>query len=77
MSSAEVSVNGQSGPHAAAPGRGVRVTVPMTTEPEKAARYLAPRLRALAGEAAPASSQCVGTNAGTERAHQGAPASSM
>ena len=77
MSSAEVSVNGQSGPHAAAPGRGVRVTVPMTTGPEKAARDLAPRLRALAGEAAPASSQRVGTNAGAERAHQGAPASSM
>ena len=77
MSSAEVSVNGQSGPHAAAPGRGVRVTVPMTTGPEKAARDLAPRLRALAGEAAPASSQRVGTNAGTERAHQGAPASSI
>lgn len=56
MSSAEVSVNGQARPHAAAPGRGARVTVPVSLAPDDAARDLAPRLRSLAGQGAPASS---------------------
>ena len=38
MSSAEVSVNGQSGPIAGAPGRGARVTVPVSLAPDDAAR---------------------------------------
>ena len=56
MSSAEVSVNGQSGSLAGAPGRGARVTVPVSLAPDEAARDLAPRLLALAGEGTPASS---------------------
>ena len=76
MSSAEVSVNGQSGPHAAAPGRGVRVTVPVSLAPDEAARDLAPRLRALAGETAPASSidrRADGASAPDERAPRRVP----
>ena len=37
-------------------GAGLRVTVPVTMTPDEAARELAPRLSALAGERAPASS---------------------
>mgnify|MGYP000906529392 FL=1 len=37
-------------------GEGLRVTVPVTMGPDEAARELAPRLSALAGERAPASS---------------------
>ena len=37
-------------------GEGLRVTVPVTKGPDEAARELAPRLSALAGEWAPASS---------------------
>ena len=37
-------------------GEGLRVTVPVTMTPDEAARELAPRLSALAGERAPASS---------------------
>ncbi len=40
----------------AAPSGGVRVTVPVSLAPDEAARDLAPRLRALIDEAAPASS---------------------
>ena len=36
-------------------GAGLRVTVPVTMGPDEAARELAPRLSALAGERAPAS----------------------
>ena len=39
-------------------GAGLRVTVPVTMTPDEAARELAPRLSALAGERAPASSDC-------------------
>ena len=35
-------------------GEGLRVTVPVTMGPDEAARELAPRLSALAGERAPA-----------------------
>ena len=38
-------------------GEGLRVTVPVTMGPDEAARELAPRLSALAGERAPASSE--------------------
>ena len=37
-------------------GAGLRVTVPVAMSPDQAARDLAPRLSALAGERAPASS---------------------
>ena len=49
-------MSGQATPLAAAPGGGARVTVPVSLAPDEAARDLAPRLRALAGETAPASS---------------------
>ncbi len=49
-------MTGQAGASAGAPGGGVRVTVPVSLSPEEAARDLAPRLRALAGEGTPASS---------------------
>ena len=39
-------------------GAGLRVTVPVTMSPDEAARDLAPRLSALAGERATASSHC-------------------
>ena len=68
MSSAEVSVNGQSGSLAGAPGRGARVTVPVSLAPDEAARDLAPRLLALAGEGTPASSPD-----GPSRAPRGVP----
>ncbi len=47
-------------------GVGLRVTVPVTMGPDEAARELAPRLSALAGERAPASSH--GEAAGATRA---------
>ena len=49
-------MSGQAGASAGAPGGGVRVTVPVSLAPDEAARDLAPRLRALIDEAAPASS---------------------
>ena len=49
-------MSGQEGASAGAPGGGVRVTVPVSLAPDEAARDLAPRLRALIDEAAPASS---------------------
>ena len=49
-------MSGQAAPLAAAPGGGARVTVPVSLAPDEAARNLAPRLRALAGEGTPASS---------------------
>ena len=49
-------MNGQEGASAGALGEGVRVTVPVSLAPDEAARDLAPRLRALIDEAAPASS---------------------
>ncbi len=49
-------MTGQAGASAGAPGGGVRVTVPVSLAPDEAARDLAPRLRALAGEGTPASS---------------------
>ena len=49
-------MSGQAGASAGAPGGGVRVTVPVSLAPDEAARVLAPRLRALIDEAAPASS---------------------
>lgn len=76
MSSAEVSVNGQSGSLAGAPGRGARVTVPVSLAPDDAARDLAPRLLALAGEGTPASSidrRADGASAPNERAPRGVP----
>ena len=45
-------------------GVGLRVTVPVTMGPDEAARELAPRLSALAGERATASSGEVGTRPG-------------
>ena len=45
-------------------GVGLRVTVPVAMSPDQAARDLAPRLSALAGERAPASSGEVGTRPG-------------
>lgn len=45
-------------------GAGLRVTVPVTMRPDEAARDLAPRLSALAGERAPASSPNEATPAG-------------
>ena len=45
-------------------GVGLRVTVPVTMGPDEAARELAPRLSALAGERAPASSGEVGARPG-------------
>ena len=45
-------------------GVGLRVTVPVTMGPDEAARELAPRLSALAGERAPASSGEAGTRPG-------------
>ena len=47
-------------------GEGLRVTVPVTMGPDEAARELAPRLSALAGERAPASSH--GESARVKRA---------
>ena len=47
-------------------GEGLRVTVPVTMGPDEAARELAPRLSALAGERAPASSH--GESARAQRA---------
>ena len=47
-------------------GVGPRVTVPVTMGPDEAARELAPRLSALAGERAPASSH--GESVGAQRA---------
>lgn len=47
-------------------GEGLRVTVPVTMTPDEAARELAPRLSALAGERAPASPH--GEAAGATRA---------
>ena len=44
-------------------GAGLRVTVPVAMSPEQAARDLAPRLSALAGERAPASSHGDGARA--------------
>ena len=44
-------------------GAGLRVTVPVTMRPDEAARDLAPRLSALAGERAPASSHGEGARA--------------
>ena len=44
-------------------GVGLRVTVPVTMTPDEAARDLAPRLSALAGERAPASSHGEGARA--------------
>lgn len=44
-------------------GAGLRVTVPVTMRPDEAARDLAPRLSALAGERAPASSHGESTRA--------------
>ena len=44
-------------------GAGLRVTVPVTMTPDEAARELAPRLSALAGERAPASSHGEGARA--------------
>ena len=44
-------------------GAGLRVTVPVTMSPDEAARDLAPRLSALAGERAPASSHGDGARA--------------
>ena len=49
-------MSGQAGAFAGAPGGGARVTVPVSLAPDEAARDLAPRLRALIDEAAPASS---------------------
>lgn len=49
-------MSGQEGASAGVPGGGVRVTVPVSLAPDEAARDLAPRLRALIDEAAPASS---------------------
>ena len=49
-------MSGQEGASAGVPGGGVRVTVPVSLTPDEAARDLAPRLRALIDEAAPASS---------------------
>ena len=49
-------------------GVGLRVTVPVTMGPDEAARELAPRLSALAGERAPASSDGEGA-----RAHRAVP----
>ena len=49
-------MSGKATPLAAAPGGGARVTVPVSLAPDEAARDLAPRLRALAGEGTPASS---------------------
>ena len=51
-------------PEDARRGVGERVTVPVTLSPEEAARDLAPRLRALAKEAAGASSMCEAAPAG-------------
>ena len=48
-------MSGKATPLAAAPGGGARVTVPVSLAPDEAARDLAPRLRALAGEGTPAS----------------------
>ena len=45
-------------------GAGLRVTVPVTMGPDEAARELAPRLSALAGERAPASSGEAGARPG-------------
>ena len=45
-------------------GAGLRVTVPVTMTPDEAARELAPRLSALAGERAPASSGEAGARPG-------------
>lgn len=45
-------------------GEGLRVTVPITMTPDEAARELAPRLSALAGERATASSGEAGTRPG-------------
>lgn len=45
-------------------GVGLRVTVPVAMSPDQAARDLAPRLSALAGERAPASSGEAGTRPG-------------
>ena len=45
-------------------GVGLRVTVPVAMSPDQAARDLAPRLSALAGERAPASSGAAGTRPG-------------
>ena len=56
------------GPLAEAPGGGARVTVPVSLAPDEAARDLAPRLLALAGEGAPASSP-----GGPSRAPRGVP----
>ena len=49
-------MSGQSAHSAATASGGVRVTVPVSLAPDEAARDLAPRLRALIDEAAPASS---------------------
>ena len=49
-------MSGQAGASAGVPGGGIRVTVPVSLAPDEAARDLAPRLRALIDEAAPASS---------------------